>query len=214
VFGTPARWVRRLARFWARGILFLLVLLADITHSVTRSAPDRTGPVLIVANHQSAWETIAALVLFPDVAIVAKRELASIPVMGWYLRHSPMIVIDRAGSSTTLRQMVSACRSEVENGRSILIFPEGTRKPPGSPIIFQRGVELLYRSLDVPVVTYAHNSGLYWRTDGLVSGTVSASIRPLADAGGDARDVLRAAESRLDTEVRAMIASDRGLARV
>jgi len=69
-------------------------------------------------------ETLAALVLFPDVAIVTKQELLSIPIMGWYLRRSPMIMIDRDDGRKALRASGARTRG-VGGGRSVLIFPEG-----------------------------------------------------------------------------------------
>ncbi len=120
------------------------------------------APCLIIVNHQSTWETLAALVLFPDVAVVAKRELLRIPVLGWYLQHSTMIVIDREEGSKALREMTVQGRAALAAGRSVLIFPEGTRKKVGAPIDFKRGVELLYRSLGVPVTPVVVNSGSFW----------------------------------------------------
>ncbi len=105
------------------------------------------APCLLVANHQSAWETLAFLVLVPDVAIIAKRELLAIPVVGWFLRRSPMIVIDRANGTQALRTMIEGCQEAVAAGRSVLIFPEGTRGEMAESVRFKRGVELLYGKL-------------------------------------------------------------------
>src|ERR1035437_1541832 len=96
---SPPRLVRTLSRVWARGILVLLSSIVGLRYvECGREHVPRT-PSLIVSNHQSMWETLAALVLFPDVAIVAKRELLRIPIMGWYLKRAPMIVIDRGMAS-------------------------------------------------------------------------------------------------------------------
>ena len=87
-------------------------------------------PGLIIANHELTWETLAALVLFPDVAIVTKQELLRIPIMGWYLRRSPMIMIDRDDGHKALRAMVEQGQAALAAERSVLIFPEGARKRP------------------------------------------------------------------------------------
>ena len=155
-----------------------------------------------MANHQSPWETVAALVLFPDVAIVAKRELLKLPVLGWYLRNSPMVIIDRGDTAKAARSMVTACRNALADDRSLLIFPEGTRMPVGSPIIFKRGVELLYRTLGVPAVIVAHDAGRFWRPQsGLSSGVITVSFLPPIPPGLKAAEFLRTAEQKLAMEI-------------
>ena len=120
------------------------------------------GPYLIASNHQSPWETLAVLVFFPEVAIVAKKELLRIPVVSWYLAHSQMIIIDREAGSAALKLMLRQSLLAIEDGRSVLIFPEGSRKSPDEPIAFRRGVELLYTRLAVPVMPMIVNSGRFW----------------------------------------------------
>ena len=183
-FGSPPGAVRRLSRLWVRGILLLLSGVVGLKYALQGWEYVLNTPTLIIANHQSTWETLAALVLFPDVAIVAKRELLRIPVMGWYLKHSPMIVIDRDEASKALRLMTAQGRAAVAAGRSVLIFPEGTRRPTGEPVKFKRGVELLYRTLGVPVLPVVVNSGCFWplgralKRPGIITVSCLAPIQP------------------------------------
>lgn len=202
VAGTPAALIRHLTRLWARGVLALSSLLGGIRFTVRGRANVPDGPTLIVANHQSAWETIAALVLFPDVAIVTKQELLAIPVIGWFLRHSPMILIDRDGSTSAMRKMLADCRRAVADGRSILIFPEGTRKPPGNRVEFKRGVELLYRSLDISALVVAHDAGRVWHDNICLSpGEINVSIHPPIAPGSPALQFTKTAEAALNEAV-------------
>ena len=164
--GSPARIVRILSRLWARGVLAMLSVIVGLKHVERGREHVPSSPSLIVSNHESTWETLAALVLFPGVAIIAKRELLRIPVMGWYLRRSPMIVIDRDSASKALRKMADESRAALAEGRSVLIFPEGKRRRAGEALEFKRGVELLYRTLDVPVLPVVLNSGNFWGTGG------------------------------------------------
>lgn len=158
----PAK-VRAFSRFWARGVLGLLRVVGGLSCRQEGVENRPAGPALYVANHQSAWETIAFAVLVPDVAIVLKEELYRIPVFGWFLRHSPMIAIDRAGGASSLKKMFREGREAIAQGRSLLIFPEGTRRGPHERAEFQRGVVLLYKALGLPAVPVAHNAGLYWK---------------------------------------------------
>jgi 1-acyl-sn-glycerol-3-phosphate acyltransferase len=121
-----------------------------------------TGPAIIAVKHQSAWDTFAASALFDDPAIVVKRELLAVPFYGWYLRKAGMIGIDRELGAAAMRRMLHAARRAVAEGRSILIFPEGTRTPVGSDAPYHPGVGALVRDLKLPLVPVALNSGLFW----------------------------------------------------
>lgn len=174
--GSPPSPIRRITRLWARGLLTMLSGIVGIDHIVRGRDRVPSFPCLIICNHQSQWETIAALVLFPDVAIVAKRELLRIPIIGWYLRQSPMIIIDRTSSLESVRRMVRESQVAIAQGRSVLIFPEGTRMPAEQAIRFKRGVEFLYKALRLPVLPVVVNSGRYWGNSGKLSGTISLSL--------------------------------------
>ncbi|HKH34233.1 MAG TPA: lysophospholipid acyltransferase family protein [Beijerinckiaceae bacterium] len=163
--GTPERAVRRTARAWARGALRLLGWFVGLTHVEHGLENIPSEPCIIVANHQSTWETFAFLALFPDVAIVVKRELLAIPVFAWFLRKSPMILIDRESGSKALRKMIDESRTALDGGRSVLIFPEGTRRSVSARIEFKRGIELLYAKLHCKVLPVALNSGHFWAPD-------------------------------------------------
>ncbi len=202
--GSPERGVRLASRLWARGILIGLKWLVGLTYAERdrHNIPDE--PCLIIANHQSTWETLAFLILFPDVAIVAKQELLTIPVFSWFLRKSPMILIDRESGSKAVRKMVDESRAALDQGRSVLIFPEGTRKPASEPIAFKRGVELLYTKLDRAVLPVALNSGLFWGPGQPYkrAGTISVSyLRPI-EPGLPGNEFIRRAEQLLEAERR------------
>jgi 1-acyl-sn-glycerol-3-phosphate acyltransferase len=160
--GSRPSWVRSASRVWAKGFLAALHQLVGLTYRERGRENIPLAPCLIVANHQSTWETIAFLVLCPDVAIVTKHELLTVPVFGWFLRRSPMIVIDRESGSKAIRTMVDESAKALAQGRSVLIFPEGTRSDPLVPVEFKRGVELLYAKLDRAVLPVAVNSGHFW----------------------------------------------------
>jgi 1-acyl-sn-glycerol-3-phosphate acyltransferase len=201
--GSPEPLVRSVSRVWARGVLFGLRWIVGLTyHERGRENVPRT-PKLIVANHQSTWETIAFLVLFRDVAIVTKHELLEVPIVGWFLRRSPMILIDREGGSKAVRKMVEESAMALAQGRSVLIFPEGTRSDPFARVEFKRGVELLYAKLDCPVLPVALNSGHFWGAGRTIKrrGTITVSyLGPIAP-GLPARAALRQAEQRIQDEL-------------
>jgi 1-acyl-sn-glycerol-3-phosphate acyltransferase len=200
--GAPARPVRTAARLWARGVLAGLHGIVGLRYVEEGREHIPNEPCLLVANHQSTWETLAFLVLVPDVAIVAKRELLAIPVVGWFLRRSPMIVIDRANGTQALRAIIDGSQAADAEGRSVLIFPEGTRGRAGDPLQFKRGVELLYGRLRLPVVPVAVNSGLFWpRGMATRAGTIVVSYLAALAPGLPAAEFLRGTEGAIDREL-------------
>lgn len=201
--GSPAAPIRASTRLWARGILFGLRRIVGLTYVEEGREHIPAEPCLIVANHQSAWETLAFLVLVPNVAIVAKRELVAIPIVGWFLKRSPMIIIDRANGTQALRTMIDESRAAIAQGRSILMFPEGTRGGIDDPVQFKRGVELLYAKLGLPVLPVAVNSGLYWPHGGArhKPGTVVVSYLETLAPGLSGGEFLRGTQDAIDAEL-------------
>lgn len=199
--GSPRPAIRSATRLWVRGALFGLRHVVGLRH-VERGrehVPDE--PCLIVANHQSTWETLASLLLFPDVAIVAKQELLAIPVFGWYLRKSPMIVIDRETGPKALREMIQQSQAALAEGRSVLVFPEGTRRQVSEPVAFKRGSEFLYTKLGVPVLPMALNSGHFWGVGGgsKHAGTITVAYGEPIAPGLSGAEFTRKAEAILES---------------
>jgi 1-acyl-sn-glycerol-3-phosphate acyltransferase len=122
----------------------------------------QAGPALIAAQHQSAFDTLVWLTLLPRPAYVLKHELLRLPLLGPLLLPSGFVAVDRAGGAAALRKMVADCRKAVAAGRQIVIFPEGTRVPPGEQAVLQPGVVALAHALDLPVIPAATNSGMFW----------------------------------------------------
>jgi 1-acyl-sn-glycerol-3-phosphate acyltransferase len=152
-----AAWV---GRHWSLLCLWGLRVLARTSFEVRGAKPP--NGVLVAVKHMSMWDTMAIYALLDNPAIIFKRSLKRVPFYGWYLARARMIAIDRDGKAGALREMATSARSEIASGRSIAIFPEGTRKKPGAPPDYKSGVAGLYGQLDVDCYPVALNSGLYW----------------------------------------------------
>lgn len=199
VHDRPRR-VRILTRLWARGFLSLSSFWLGISFVVRGRENVPKVPHIILCNHQSVWETIAALVLFPNVAIVAKAELLKVPVLGWYLRQSPMILIDRELNVQAFRRMSVQGQAAIRDGRTVLVFPQGTRTPSGEPIRFRRGAEFMLRSLRVPVLPVVVNSGCYWAKAPARAGVITISVLPPLDAALAPNVLARTAAELMERE--------------
>jgi 1-acyl-sn-glycerol-3-phosphate acyltransferase len=157
------RWgIIAVARFWARTNLWLLRTICGIRVEFRDVEKIPPGPLLVSSKHQSLWETFALLLILPDPAYIMKRELMWIPFFGWYTWKAGMIPVDRSRGSQALAEMNACARREAQRNRQIIIFPEGTRRPPGAEPKYKYGVVHLYAEMGVPCLPIALNSGLFW----------------------------------------------------
>lgn len=147
---------------WGKVSLLLARVICGITYEVRGREHIATTPALYASKHQSAWDTIIFLILLPSPAYVLKRELLRIPLWGWYLWRMQMIAIDRAAGGQGLKDMLKQAKARVNDGRPIVIFPEGTRMKVGAPPTYHPGVLALYNTLKLPTIPVALNSGCFW----------------------------------------------------
>lgn len=159
----PRRFVQGLARLWTRGLLTLLDGICGLKYQIVGREHVPAGPVIIAANHQSAWDTLVFHAILPDPVFVLKRELLRVPFLGWYLSRAGNIAIDRHAGFRALKVMLPQAQRRLGEGAQIIVFPEGVRAPPGELHPFQPGIAALYRAAKVPLVPAALNSGYFWR---------------------------------------------------
>ena len=173
-------------RAWAHGwVGFHRLCAAGLLgiRSRIEGAPPR-GAVLVACKHQSMFETFEIMLLLDEPAVVLKRELADIPLWGWVVRRYGAIPVDRSGGAAAVRRMMRPAEVAIAEGRPIVIFPEGTRVPPGQQPPLQSGFAGLYRALKLPVVPVALDSGRLWprhkfvKRPGIVTMRFGAPIPP------------------------------------
>lgn len=204
----PPRPLLAYSRFWIRGALWMLRVTIGLTHEVrgTENIPD--GPALFAVKHQSAWDTLAINLIVRDAAIVLKRELTWIPVFGWCLLRARQVPIDRLGGISALRNMVTAARERLSDGRPVVIYPEGTRVAPGTAQPYHAGVAALQSALDVPVIPVALNSGLFWprRSLALRPGRITIEFLPALPRELRRREFVQALETSIESATNRLIA--------
>ena len=156
---APSRTVV-LARLWARSALAGLRWFCGIRLLVLgREHLPAQGPMLIAAEHQSAFDTIVWHILVPAPAYVVKRELMRLPLFGPLLRHGGHIGLDRAAGAAALRSLVRDTERAVAAGRQVVIFPQGTRTPPGERVPLQPGIAAQAARTHLPVIPVATDFG-------------------------------------------------------
>jgi 1-acyl-sn-glycerol-3-phosphate acyltransferase len=162
-FVMPSRGIMAVARLWSRQNTWLLRVICNVKVEYRGVEKIPKGPLLVASKHQSMWETFALLQVLDQPLYILKRELTRIPFFGWYLMKAGMISVDRRAGGRALLKMVRQASEEVRNnGRQLIIFPEGTRRPPGAPPDYKPGVAQLYASCRVNCLPVALNSGLFW----------------------------------------------------
>ena len=196
-----ARPLRRHVRAWARFHRRCAAWILGVRTRVEGPVP--SGPVLVAAKHQTMFETLEVVLLLDEPAVVMKRQLADIPLFGRVTLLYGCIPVDREGGAAALRRMMRAAESAIAEGRPIVIFPEGTRVPPGEQPPLQPGFAGLYRALKLPVVPLALDSGRVWPARGLVKrrGTVRMRFGEAIPPGlkrGEIEAAVHAAINELD----------------
>jgi 1-acyl-sn-glycerol-3-phosphate acyltransferase len=173
LFGTGA--ARAVVHSWAGLHHWLTRYVLGIRLKVEGAIPP--GPHLIAVKHQSMYETIEMVRLAETPVIVLKRELSEMPLFGWMTRRYGVIPVDRKAGAKALRAMVGLGRKALAEQRPVIIYPEGTRVPAGESPPLRAGFAGLYRTLGLPVVPVAVDSGRLWGR-GLVkrSGTVTFRV--------------------------------------
>ncbi len=174
----------RIISGWSRLIVWLARVILGIEWRVEGRENLPSRPAVILAKHQSAWETLAFQHIFPPQVHVLKRELLWIPFFGWGLALMSPIAIDRRRGVAALRAIARRGQQRLEQGFWVVVFPEGTRVAPGESRDYQPGGAWLAAASGAPVVPVAHNAGLCWPRNAFLkrAGTVTIRIGPSIDS--------------------------------
>ncbi|TXI34958.1 MAG: 1-acyl-sn-glycerol-3-phosphate acyltransferase [Aquipseudomonas alcaligenes] len=178
---------RLVIQTWCRCATWLAKVVAGIHYEVRGLENIPQQPCVILAKHQSTWETFFLSALFEPLSQVVKRELLYVPFFGWAMAMLKPIAIDRSNPKAALKQLAKQGDERIKQGAWVLIFPEGTRIPPGQIGKFSRGGAALAVNAGLPVLPIAHNAGEYWPKQGWAKypGTIQVVIGPVMHAEGE-----------------------------
>ena len=202
------RWGYHAGKVWRLGIQWGVENLLGIRPKVIGLENMPAEPCVILSKHQSAWETMTLQDYVPKGAycvFVLKKELLSVPFIGWGLAAMKMISIDRKAGKDALDQVVQQGRERLQQGFYVIVFPEGTRVAPGQKKRYKPGGAYLATHVGCKVVPIAHNAGELWPRQAFLkkSGTVTVSIGPAFDASGmTENEVNQRAEAWIEAEMR------------
>lgn len=203
IFPMPTRY--RIIALWRTGFMALCRYVLGIHYRVLGRENIPAEPSVVLAKHQSAWETVGLQEIFPPLVFVLKRELLRVPFFGWGLAAMKMISIDRAAAKDALKQIFDQGRERLSAGYWVVIFPEGTRVAPGETSRFKPGGAHLAVRSEARVVPVAHDAGEIWRRSGfaILPGCITVSIGPPIDpAGKTAAKINSLAAAWIEAEMR------------
>lgn len=198
----------RMARYrfisgWSHAVIWCLRALCGIRWEVEGREHLPRRPAVILAKHQSAWETLAFQRILPPQVHVLKRELLWIPFFGWGLALMSPIAIDRSRGLAAMRAIARRGEERLAQGFWVIVFPEGTRVAPGARRKYQLGGAWLAAHVGVPVVPVAHNAGRFWPRNSFTKypGRITVRIGPPIDtAGRDPETINAMAETWIETQ--------------
>lgn len=156
-----ASWI--VPKTWAKTNHALMRVLVGTTFEIEglENLP-ADGVYILSPKHQSFWDVYALLPWLSDPFFILKKELMRIPLFGWYVAKQRMVPVDRAARGRAMAAVMERTKQEMATGRQLIIYPEGTRKPPGAAPDYKYGIARLYRDLQVPVVPVVMHPGLFW----------------------------------------------------
>ncbi len=208
---APRRWAMEGLRLHGLASLWWLKAICGTRLEVRGRDKLPKGACLVAAKHQSAWDTFALIPVLRDPAMVMKAELGLIPLYGWFSHKFEHIFVKRDKGPSALKALLRDARDRAGQGREIVIFPEGTRRPPGAPPDYKPGFLALYEGLGLPCVPLALNSGLFWprRSFMRYPGTIVIEVLDPVPAGLPRAQARAAIQERIETACGRLIAEAR-----
>jgi len=197
----PSKYIRFPAKIWIKGLFIFLKYICGVTHEIRGIDNLSDEPVIIVSKHQSAFETFALYYYLEKSFFIHKKQLFYIPIFGQYLLKHNMVAIDRAGKASAMRKMISNVKKKLDNGSTIIIFPEGTRKKPKEKADYKTGFIGIYNTAKRKLQPVALNSGLFWQKGLKIikKGHIVIEFLPQIDIGLDKREVLNKVEDSIES---------------
>ncbi|MFC1750432.1 lysophospholipid acyltransferase family protein [Pseudomonadota bacterium] len=176
----------RVVSLWGRFNIWWLGVTCGLRYEIEglENLPKETA--IVFSKHASTWETFALQCFLPPQTWVLKRELLRVPFFGWGLAMLKPVAIDRASGRKALKQLVDNGKTCLDEGRWLIIFPEGTRMEPGTMRKFGFGAAMLAEKSGHPVVPVAHNAGHFWPRHGMLKkrGVIKVKIGEVINTEG------------------------------
>ena len=199
-------------RLWVNGVLNGIKYICGLSCIVhgRENIPDHA--CLVMAKHQSTFETFFIAQLMHDFVYVAKRSLTLIPIFGWTLKVLDFILIDRKAGRTAMTQLVEQSKKHLKRGNHVVIFPEGTRMPVNAAPAYRAGGAVAASKIPADIIPIAHNAGEFWPRMGFIKwpGQITMHVGPVINSTGKTPDeILEETQAWIEDRMREITVTDR-----
>jgi 1-acyl-sn-glycerol-3-phosphate acyltransferase len=187
---VPFQWRIQLIKLWIAINLVWLRLTCGLGYEIEGLEHIPDNGFIVMSKHSSTWETIAIQGWFRPMVWVVKRELLRIPFFGWGLKAMDAIALNRGTGRQAIKQLIEEGRKRMDQGRIIMLFPEGTRVLPGQNKPFKLGGAILAQQTGYSILPIAHNAGEFWPRHSYIKwpGTIRVVIGPPIEPGDKKSD--------------------------
>ena len=170
------RAVQWIIRRYVKRMVQAMRLLAGIRLQVRGRERLPTGAFIIASKHQSWGDGFSVYDQFDDLAFVTGDHLEKFPLLGTVLQKLGAIVVNNCGGHEARKALAQSAALAHQEGRKILIYPEGNLAKVGEKFRYRTGVWHMYRDFDMPVVPQATNLGLFWPQEAFRKNPGTATI--------------------------------------
>ncbi len=180
-------------RAWMSCALIILRVLCGIKYTVEGLENIPENGFIVMSKHSSTWETVVIQRFFRPLVWVVKRELTWIPFFGWGLKAMDAIALNRGTGRRAINQLVQESRFHMDQGRILMLFPEGTRVLPLQRKPFKIGGAIVSQRTGYAVLPIAHNAGEFWPRHSWIKwpGTIRVVIgKPIDPAGKKPEEII------------------------
>ena len=192
-----------IVRIWIEWSLGVLRLFCGLKYEVSGLENIPSDGFIVMSKHSSTWETIALQRFFKPMIWVVKRELTWIPFFGWALKSMGSIALNRGTGRKAINQLIEESSEHMAKGRILMLFPEGTRVPPGQKKPFKIGGAVVSEKTGYSILPIAHNAGEFWPRHSWIKwpGTIRVSIgKPISAKDKSAEQIIEAVGSWITSE--------------
>jgi 1-acyl-sn-glycerol-3-phosphate acyltransferase len=197
--------VRGYAQWVVASARILLGLKVEVRGTVPK------GGVLVAAKHQSFFDIIVLFAIMPNARFIMKRELIYTPFLGQYALRIGCVPIDRSKRGGAIGKMKSDVARTGDVPGQLVIYPQGTRVPPGEVMPYKVGAGLLYAQLGQTCHPMATNIGLFWPKRGILRkrGTTVVQFLDTVPPGLSVGTFMRRIESEIEAASNLLLAEAR-----
>lgn len=206
IWALPTLWAHKFITSWTWIIIFLIKTICGVRYEIKgkHNIPWDKKPFVVLAKHQSSWETLFLQGLFWPSSTVMKKELLKIPFFGWGLRSMQPITINRTQPREALKQVKAQGAQRLQENYNIILFPEGTRVAPGEKGKYARSGADIAAQSNVPIIPVALNSGHCWSRHTSIKrpGLITVSLgEPIYPEGKNSKALIAEVEQWIEAEM-------------